>query len=248
MTTVYKWQLYNVNTGQYEYGWSDVKPTKPFTDPSQVADPDSIVVVDTIESRTVAVQQPFKGTGGYFLCEGKTLSAPANQTSTINYSYPIPIVALNIKFETADAQENDVLEAYTDDPVVGVLTNNVSVGATVIPVSPTVMTNVFLGGHIILTDGVHTDNLGRILGINTTNSTLTMETPTTHAFSASSPTYVKYRIYFIRSYTFGPAGHHDIGGCVVGGAAIPANVQMRLAYTNTSNVDRVFKIYLEYLY
>lgn len=248
MTTVYKWRLYNINTGQYEEGWSDVKPTRPFSDPTHNADPDSIVVIETIDSRTVAVQQPFKNTGGYFMCEGKTLNVPAGQSASITYSYPIPIVALNMKFHTDSTHNGDVMEVYGDDPVVGILGANASIGATEIVVSPTVLANAFVGANLIITDGVNQDNLGRIISIDTNASTVEVENATTHAFAATSPTYVKLRVYFIKNYTIGPAGYHAIGNNVVGGASLPANTVMRVVYQNNGISDKVIKLHFEYLY
>ena len=82
-----------------------------------------------------------------------------------------------------------------------------------------------------------------------TNSTLTLETATTHAFAAATPTYVQLEVYFIQNYIFGPPRPHVIGDTVFGGALIPANTSLVCTYQNISATDtKVFSFYLEFLY
>lgn len=119
----------------------------------------------------------------------------------------------------------------------------------VINVSQTVIDNVVIGIYLGLFDGVQNNNLGRIIAIDTTNLTVSMEYANTDTFSALSPTYVRMTLTMFQDFELGPPGNYPIGDSAIGGSYIPANTIVRASYNNQSLIDdKVFIGIVEYLY
>jgi hypothetical protein len=104
------------------------------------------------------------------------------------------------------------------------------------------------GYNLSLTDGVNTDDCGRVVNINNTTSTVTFDVATTHAFSHTSPTYVRQTVRVIDDFTLGPKWLVSIGDSKIGGAYVPPNTIVRTIYTNKGNTSKVLYAQIEYLY
>jgi hypothetical protein len=115
-------------------------------------------------------------------------------------------------------------------------------------VSGTVVANTMTGYYLNLFDGVNSDDLGRVLGVDTENSRVYVEEAPTNSFLATSPSYVRQTVYMLKDWTLGAGGSHLIGESKIGGSYIPADVVVTAFYTNNGEVQRTFIGSVEYLY
>lgn len=174
---------------------------------------------------------------------------------TKDYSFPIPISILAAQLLCAQEIIRDVVNfEVAPDTILGVLTEDVGESENVIKVSQTVIDNTFVGAFLSITDGVNVNNLGRVtnIGINDgyglEDNAIKMETPTTRAFSASSPTYVRQTIKFAHDFVATCSGRVEVGETKIGSSFVPANTTLRLRYKNSSGTAKFFGIIIEYLY
>lgn len=246
MATIFQYRIFNTSTGLNEVGWAESPPTVPFSNSTQTLDPNATVIIDRIQKSTVAVREDYKGTGGNYQTEGYSLTIPGNTTSQLSYSFPIDSVVMDITFATDTAMKGDVFNIYTPDMVVGVLTANVAAGDTVLPVNVTVVQNMFRGAMVTITDGVNTDALVLVLNVNSTDNTITLQTPLVNGYAAGTP--IQMRIYFCKNLTIGPAMKFVLGGNVAGGVGLPANTVTLATYVNNSADPKTIYWYVQRLY
>lgn len=189
-------------------------------------------------------------TGGHFQAMSRKFSAPSNRTTTVDFSEPIPMAGFILNFKATTEHEGDVINMYVaPETIVGAITANVSVSDTVINVSSTVLQNMSVGFLFQLFDGVHTEDLGRVITIDKANGQITVENASTRAFSASSPTYVRQSIQYVRDYIIGPPGDYTVGQSKIGGTYIPANTVIRVTYENKSLlISKSFVAYSDQTY
>jgi hypothetical protein len=117
-----------------------------------------------------------------------------------------------------------------------------------VPIStfPQIYALLYVGYTIRVTDGINTDDLGRILTIDSTNNYLYMESNPINSFAAGSA--LKLIIYSIRDYVIGSPGRNVIGQGKMGGKGIPARTPIIVTYTNNSGTSKVFSGGFEFLY
>lgn len=181
-------------------------------------------------------------TGGNF--QARTLNiidAPANSTTIVNKSWPIPIGVLAVYFVTTADHEGDELEVdISPDTLVGTITSNVTAGDTVLNVSSTVIENIKLGYYVQLSTtpvaenlgSSTTDNLGEVIAIDKDASTITVDIPATNSFTA--PAYIYMTVKMVTDYMIGPPWEYVIGESKIGASHLPANTTVRLHYKNNS--------------
>jgi hypothetical protein len=118
-----------------------------------------------------------------------------------------------------------------------------------ISVSSTVIANVYIGYQIKLYDGVNTDDVERVLFIDTENSKIYVETNLTNSFLVASPTYIKQTVFMFKDYDFQEPWEHEIGQSKIGGSYIPKDTIVKISYNNKSiDTDKIFIGRIEYLY
>lgn len=116
-------------------------------------------------------------------------------------------------------------------------------------VTTTVTENTAVGFSLNLFDGVNTDDMGRVIKVDTTNSKVYMENNPTNTFSPLSPTYVRQCVHMIKDFEIGEAFEHVIGESKIGASYVPTDVVITLEYTNKSTTyDKEFIGEVEYLY
>lgn len=246
MTTINKYRIYNLSTGQEEFGWAESEPTVPFSDSAQTLDPSATRIVDTIQRSVVAVREDYKDTGGFYEIEGYSLTVPGNSTGTISYSMPYSTVTCDITFATDATMSGDVLNIYTDDTVVGTLASDASIGATTIIVSPTVLQNVVRGFYISLIEGATTEGPVRVINVDIDTSTLTLASPLANNYTTAA--FVSLRVYFAKNYLIGPPMTHSLGANIAGNVSMPANQISVATYHNNGSESKTIYFNLQRLY
>lgn len=251
MSEVNRYKIYCTTDSKMEYVWGTEPPTKCPTNTAHTVDLDSVAIHQTIGESVVRVKEEDIPTGGHFRVETITINSAADETKVVDISWPIPISVLEIVVHpTTGMQMDHVSVNISPNTIIGALTADVAIGATTFNVSPTVTANTAIGYHLCLTDGTNTDACGRVLAIDTTNGTVTMETPTTHAFAAATPTYVTQDIYMMYQHELAVSDTpFHVGGSKIGASYIPANTTIRITYHNSSSTNpKHFVASVEYLY
>jgi hypothetical protein len=251
--TLYKWKIYCVTDSTYEYIWLDENQPEPTTCPTNTAhtiDATQTSIVETRAPDIVNINQEDTLTGQNYAWNTQSFTALANQTTSYTFSFPFNISVLEAQFISAEENRGDSWSwVIAPNTTIGALTGNVSVDDTVINVSPTVTANIKVGFYVNLFDGVNTEELGRVLAIDSDAGTITVETASTQAFSALSPTYVRMNIYFMKDAVFGHPWNLIYGEGKIKSSFVPANTLVQVDYTNNSpSTDKVITCSLEILY
>lgn len=201
-------------------------------------------------AETVAIQEELIATGGHYQAQSFEITVPASAGwETLDISFPIPIGILDASVNLREVEEGDEIDmTVAPDTVTGTITANVAAAATVIDVAQTVIDNAAVGYYIKLDDGTNADDMGRILSIDKVGLKLTMETATTNAFLAATPSYVKQSVKMVPHIWLSKFGTVTLGSAKIGASYVPANTTIRIRYNNVSVTAKTFSFILEYLY
>jgi hypothetical protein len=248
MTSVTKWRIYCITEGEWSYGFkdtSDEAPTECFTDCTHTINENSVQELEVIGHTTqiVSVQEELVPTGGNFRCEGKKFTIGANSTASSTISWPYNITVLETFFSGSTAQIGNELDVIVaPETTVGILRESVSSGATVLPVSLTVVQNINVGYELF----IGSVNLGEIISKDDVLLTVTLGTAIDAGYSANS--LVKMQVINIKNLEIHSTSRYTIGRSKIGGRYLPANVPVKLIYTNNTNAEVTFNYEIEYLY
>lgn len=250
--TVHKYRVHCTQGDGNQVLWGPDTPTVCPLDAGHSID-GNIVILDTITNAIVTIKEELVPTQGYYHCQGYERVIPSGNVgdvTTFSHSWPYQISLLNAWFFIDDDQLGDWVDAnVAKDTVIGAIGAAVTGGDTTITVSSTVLENVAIGFHVNITDGVNLNDLGRVLDINTTNSTITCETAATNSFSPLSPTYVRLCVPFVNELHFNNTNQrYMIAEKKVGGKGLPPNVPFYVDYHNESGTAKKFTYNLEYIY
>jgi hypothetical protein len=252
-TTLYKYRIYCTTDSKFEYIWVESTASEPTTCPTNTAhtiDAGQTRIVEQNDPDIVSIKQETTNTGQHYRWDSIAFDALANQTTTYTFSYPYPISVLDALMITDTENKGDIITwRIAPDTTIGALTADVAVNDTIINVSSTVTDNIALGFHCNLFDGVNTDELGAVIGVDSVAGTITVETAATQIFLASSPTYVRMNIYFLKDVEMGHPGRLNIGDSKIESSYVPANTVVECQYTNNhETLDKRYVAYLEILF
>ena len=175
------------------------------------------------------------------------VAAGADTISTATITFPLPISLYSASWLHDSNMDTDVVNITAgENTIIGALTANASIGDTVLSVQKSVIENTQTGYNLNLWDGVNTNDLGRVLAIDTVNDQITIETPLTTAFTAATPTYVRQTIYFVKDVELKGRYDYQFGEDVIGGSFIPAGFSLKCDYLNREGTAKRLVILLEY--
>jgi hypothetical protein len=260
-TVVHKYNIYCTTESAWVSTWAETEPTVCPNNNGHTINSGSISIVETVESSEVKIQEEATPTGGSFRCDTVSFDATASTTTTFDYSWPIPVGILSVAFHplgaqkpdgTWDADESQEGDTFSiciaPDTTIGAITANVAASATIIDVQQSVIDNIKIGYYVKLTDGTNTDDCGRVLSIDSVNLKITVETATTNAFEAATPTYVQMTVYMIKDFEIGYLGRYSIGDDKIGASHLTANTVARVNYVNNTAAQKRVRFLVEYLY
>ena len=188
-------------------------------------------------------------TNGHYQARSESMEISQQGITTHDVEWPIPIVLFTGAFVIKNENLND--EASVEigpDTIVGIITSDVAENDTIISVSQSVIDNVDPGYYVKLYDGANTSSLARVLSKDKEALTLTVETASDNAFSASSPTYVMQTVRMVTSFKMCAEGQITLGHGKIGGSNIPAGTKLRLIYDNKTTDSKEFGFQIEYTY
>ena len=246
---IYKWRIYCITESKFKYVYLDEGVSMSVccpanstheVNPDSVAnmgvEPSSVTQPVQVIQNDGQVQGKFRSTSHQMIAYG-----PRGTTTDFIYTYSIPHAIHKGEYVYSGDQEGDVISvliaAYT---TVGVLLAPCTTGSSVVSVSDTAFgPNAFMMGYSLrLFDGTSYSNEVEVIAIHreTTPKTLTV-TPVLvvpHTFAANT-TIVQMTYQFVKDRQLGPASRLEVGGSILLGSTVPANVPICIRYTNNSD-------------
>lgn len=228
---------------------TDYRPTPPTCCPNNnthTIDPTQTQVYTTKPMTDVQVLQP----NGYYQCSTLDLDMPACTPGTIfsaDLVNPMRVLLWTTSmFLPADSEGDRVEIIAAPDTPIGYITASISVDATVIPVSATVIGFLIPGLDIALYDGVNYHDLGRVISIDAVNGTVTIEYATISSFAIGTP--VLFNLKNVRAFDVCRdfSGEINLGGAWIKYKEVPPNTTMRVVYTNNDGVAKCVVLKFEY--
>jgi hypothetical protein len=256
MPTVYKWKIYCTTENAFVEGWSETAITTCPNDTAHTVNPDSVSEVEVISPTSVNIIQgaapvgslSTTPVGGFYRLVCKAFDCPVSVTTNNTFTFPFPVALTGAYIPVSSDMKGDFFNAYAAQNVnVGTITAAVAISDTVIPVSLTVIQNVYPGRKVRITDGVNTTDFIEIVSKDTNTNEITLTSGITFAFALGS--LVKLCIHYVKDMEFTEPGMYKIGVSNVNGTYIPTGIPITLSYTNSSAlVVKRPSIMLEMLY
>ena len=215
----------------------------------KVASPVDVQVVEVLEDRTNITTGSFQGCMWQWEIPASapghvtTLNA-SHETNGESIRFPFPISMLFASWQgTADNAGDEAAFVGGPNTPVGIVATTAAVDDSVLHVNDTVMANTDVG-HIVTVNG---RNLGRCIGKNVANSTISLEflldeeiPPMSYVLITKQ---IARRIYFEHS----TGCRFEFGSNRVGGALLPAGLECHLVYKNNDGAAKQLRVYIEYV-
>lgn len=238
-TEVNNYRLYCITESAYVSVWGTVEPTKCPNDSSHNIDTNSTVIVQTISTSTVKVEED---SDGYFESENIEINVPAGSPgdiTTYDITWPMNVTLWKTLLTPTNDMIGDTLNVLASpETTLGVITSSTSIGSTTIPVNSTVTENIYRGFLVTLDDGVNKNVCGRCINVDKAAGTISFETATTSAYTTGAQ--VKISIYVLKDIRIIDTKTIEIGDKGFKGKNIPAGMIMRIYYTNNSGTAKTF--------
>ena len=250
MTTIYLYSVYCQTEGIYKEVWGVDPPSLCPTNTSDTLDLNSISIKQSISEEVSKVTQDTEGLLQFKGIKGDIPVGLIGDKTNIDISFPHDIRLLNACIGADSANIGDGLEIIVGpDTIIGTLSANANIGDNVLTVSSGIFNIPQLrkGVEISLFDGVTSNKCGRLIGIDSENNQITVETPLTSAFVTGN--FVRLSLAVVKDYYFHPSKHEQcIGMKGMQSLLLKANTVLRFEYTNNSVNAKAFNCQLEYYY
>ena len=250
---VYYWRVFCQTENAYVFVWSETEPTVCPNDPvNHTIDSSQTTIVQQISDSFIRIQEETTPTQGLYRFQGYEYAIPSGtpgDVTVIDVTWPRGITMLNGDFDATSDHVGDEIDAdAAPQSPIGYITQDVAINDTIIHVSATVFEHMSTGFIVTLTDGVNTVDLGECLSKDTVAGTITVETPSSVAFAAATPTYIKITAHVVNNLKVRIARLYAFAKKRRGGKTFPAGVPFRIYYKNNSGVAKSFGFNLEYMY
>jgi hypothetical protein len=235
MSTVYKYKIYCVTENKYVEGFSTGVPTTCYNNNTHSINPNSYQLLDTISTEQYTVKEDKVPVARNVVIECiQFVDVKSASSQSVDFKFDIVTSMYSFKFMADDTNKGDEITiSVNPDTTLGLITSSITAGATTIGAPPGLLAYGWPGFNLKLTDGVNTDDIGRILAIDKINSTVTFSIPTVHSFS-STDTLVKMTYYTMRDLKIGPSAVYAFCEDIIGGSAPPSGTVVRFTYKNNS--------------
>lgn len=252
--SINKWRVYCIDEASFVEGFLPVGSicTTCFNNTSHSVNNSSISIVETITPNTVLISTQNPGeTSGYYRRERKKMTVTAGpdtiSSQTISFKYPVGMLAFNVDIGTSNI--GDVFDALVmplNFSPVGVLTVNVTAGATVLTINSGALAYLKVGFNLVLFDSSNVkEEAQEILAINTTNNTVTLESGITGTYVIGN--YISFFLTRCKNYHMNCSESITMGN-FLRSSLFGVTLQAQLRYTNKSNTEKTFVYGIDYLY
>ena len=245
MSQLYK--LYCVDENKVVTIWSNISPIVcPNNDVHEI-ELDSVRISEKYNDTIEVIEE---NGGGYFETSHIAMNIPAGTPGDItehDVTWVMDILLWKtILTPTSDMIGDIITVVGGPETTIGAIGAVVNIGDTVITVNSTVITNMWRGFLVTLDDGVNKDVLGRCTNVDSVNSTITVETGTTYAYSPLTPTPVKISVYILKDIYISDTNVIEIGSKGFKGKSVSSGQIIRVYYTNNSGTAKTFRFRPEY--
>ena len=134
------------------------------------------------------------------------------------------------------------------DTIIGGITGDVAVDDVWLNVQPSVIANTCLGYWLELYDGTNSEDMGRVVEIDSDNNKVKMENAATQTFIPATPTYVRQTAKMVPHLYLQSGCHICLGECMIKSSYIPANLTLKIRYNNISGTAKVFSVIFQLKY
>jgi hypothetical protein len=253
MSTLWNYRVWCATDNKHEYIWREAEnyPSTCPTNTSHTIDAAQTVVVEIRDPNLIQIKEEFIPTQGFFQSVGsrETIDGNVNTVSAMTHSFPYSTTLLDGWFYSTAENVGDDVSVEVAGITIGATGAPVAVNDKEITVTSTVIDNTSIGFHLTLTDGVNSSDMGRVLGIDSANSIVTMETGSEHIFSPLSPTYVQQTVRLIDSLPINtPNVRYAFAEKKMGGKNLPPNVPVTISYHNKTGGEKEFAYNMEIIY
>lgn len=248
---VYQYRIYCNTEAQNVYQWGQQPPTTCPNNTAHSINLNSISIVDEQGPSLFTLKEESTPTGGNYGIQSEVMNANAgpNVSTSLEFSWPFDISVLAIYMLPKIANDSDIVTITIGaNMVYGTISQNIAAGATVIPVSSTVISTIAKGYYVTLSDGTNADSLGRVIGVDSVGNAITVESATVHSFAAATPTQVQVSVVPVNALELVSGLQYTIGMKKIGASFIPANTVVTVNYLNMSSVLKKLVLTYEYLY
>ena len=170
-------------------------------------------------------------------------------TTYKDFIQPYDIGVLSFKYTSSSENNGDTLDVEVyPNTTIGSITQNTSIGDTIIHVSHSVIDNIKIGYHCMINSGNITESLGYIVEMDTVNNTITVENQTIKPYLVSTPSLINISVKTLETDDIGEVGHYVFGEDKVGSSKIIKNKAVRVHYSNLTGGAKKFCFNVGYLY
>lgn len=247
MSVINKYEIYCNTEETYIIGWGETPPTKCYNNASHDVNIHSVQLLDTVASNTVSIKEDMVDvTGNKWVECIPILDVAPTETKSVTYTFPITVSMYSFMFVTDATNKGDNLSIIANPNTdVGLISNDIAVGATTLTLPALVISQIVPGFWLVIDDGTNIDDIGRVLAVNRLTNTITFQTPTTHAFSATN-THVKFSIKVLNNLRLCGADKYRFFDDIIGSTPIPTGTTATFIYTNNSTTgeNKELSIYI----
>lgn len=248
MTSVYQYRLHCSTEDSWGYVWGTSPPVSCPNNNQHQINLASITIIDSVAQNNVNIIQIQPGvTGENYRMEGGIMTIPPRSTMSKDHVWKYTLGVMTINFSVGLEQTGDCLNCYmSPNTTIGVVTENINQGDTVIHVNSTVTTNIKIGYKVSVTNGSQNIDLGECLSIDVANNTITCDTAAITSINSGS--YIQMTIQFVKNLWLSGTAPIQLANKHMNTSVLPTGTVARLVYQNNSNIEKVFTYAYEILY
>jgi hypothetical protein len=251
--TVSKYRVFCNDEQKFIEGWSEDEPVLCFNNNSHKINLNSIQVVETISDSQVKIIEDNISVSRNIKVETlSVVDVPADSSTSSTYVFKSTASMYSVRFHTDVSNSGDEVSLTVNpNSTIGVITSPITAGDTVINPPITMFSFKGLGFSAKVTDGVNTNNLGRILSMDHLNETIEVENAAIDDFAAGSVFQISYHI--MENVLLGAPGAYTFGDDMIGGVPVPRDTNLLLTYKNndsagSGNPPKMIVMYLSVLF
>lgn len=250
-----QWRIYCTTENEFVTGWlpDGETCTVCFNNNTHIINENSINIIQTISPNTTLISTQLPGqTNGNYRREGRFMNINAGpnvitkQITTFPYNIGMLAFIINIGTQNIGDEFDAVVMPKNQAPI-GLLTENLVIGQTIIPIPHASLFYIQVGYQITLQS--HTtgflEEQDEILSIDKINNTVTLKTGITTAFNIGD--YISFLMKRCKNIYLNTQGHIQMGN-FLRASTFPITMQAEIRYKNNSDQSKVFSYASDYLF
>ena len=234
-TSVNNYKIYCNDENSYITCWDTIPPTQCPNNNTHSVNVDSVQLISTVDSHEVTVKEDkITISRNTRIIQIPLVNAAPGETVTVDFTFPINMSLYLFDYITSSDNILDEISILANpDTVLGLIVSDIEIGDTTFVAPPALIAYAALGFYLTIFDGTNSNDIGIITNIDPLTSIVTVDVPTTYAFSASN-TLVSMTLKVMDKLVIGQQGIHTYGEKIIGGAAIPKGTLTRYLYKNNA--------------